>query len=69
MSIQYKTKTEKEFHFINIPESYISVLELKKRLIEKEKINMKSDFSFTLFDEKCTRGIALFDYLPNRVQG
>ena len=61
MSIQYKTKTEKEFHFINIPESYISVLELKKRLIEKEKINMKSDFSFSLFDEKGIKGKILIE--------
>ena len=61
MSIQYKTKTEKEFHFINIPESYISVLELKKRLIEKEKINMKSDFSFALFDEKGIKGKDLIE--------
>lgn len=61
MSIQYKTKTEKEFHFINIPESYISVLELKKRLIEKEKINMKSDFSFSLFDEKGIKGMILIE--------
>ena len=57
MSIQYKTRNEREFHFINIPESYISVLELKKRLIEKEKIRMKGDFSFKLFDEKGMKGL------------
>ena len=57
MSIRYKSRTEKEFSSINIPESFISVLELKKRLIEKEKIDMKRDFKFTLTDESGTQGM------------
>ena len=37
-------------------ESFINVLELKKRLIEKDKIDMKRDFRFTLTDESGANG-------------
>ena len=56
MSIRYKSKTEKVFSSINIPESYISVLELKNRLIKKEKIDMGRDFKFILTDESGEHG-------------
>ena len=56
MSIYYKSKTEKTFKKIDIPESFINVLELKKRLIEKDKIDMKRDFRFTLTDESGANG-------------
>lgn len=59
MSIYYKSKTEKTFSKIDIPESYINVLELKKRLIEKDKIDMKRDFKFTLTDESGENGMCL----------
>ena len=59
MSIYYKSRTEKTFSKIDIPESYINVLELKKRLIEKNKIDMKRDFKFTLTDESGENGMCL----------
>ena len=59
MSIYYKSRTEKEFSKIDIPESYINVLELKKRLIEKNKIDMTRDFKFTLTDDSGENGMSL----------
>lgn len=56
MSIRYKSKTEKSFSSINIPESFISALELKSRLIKKENIDMGRDFKFILTDESGEHG-------------
>ena len=54
MSIRYKSLTEKEYTSLDIPYSFIPCFELKKRLIEREKIAMKSDFKFTITDETGT---------------
>lgn len=56
MSIRYKSLTEKEYTSLDIPYSFIPCFELKKRLIEREKIAMKSDFKFTITDETGTIG-------------
>lgn len=57
MSIRYKSKTEKNFSSINIPESFISALELKSRLIKKENIDMGRDFKLILTDESGEHGL------------
>ena len=64
MSIHYRKNSESTYKSLNIPESHINCLELKKRIIEKEKYdNRRGYFTLALFDENKTRGSLLFSFL------
>jgi len=60
MSVHYKFKASKEYDTVNFPGTVIRVIDLKKAIVEKKKLNKGLDFDLVITDAQNNTGMMEF---------